>query len=302
MQLESDSTMVRASREGQNPGCEHSAASAGGGSGFRGLLEHRRYYLHLLGTVPYGIFRRLTRKTAKSYGILVPYVAGMRGLEIGGPSPFFRKHGLIPVYNLCQSIDSCNFSDQTIWTAAGDFGRFGAPVRSRHVAEASDLSPIPDASYDFVLASHVLEHIANPLRALREWSRVLKPGGALVVIVPDKRNTSDHKRPYTSFDHLEQDFRANTTEDDLSHLPEVLALHDVSLEHPGVSWPHFEDRCRNNFRVRGMHHHVFSADTLTRALTHARMRVMSVSIERPIHIVAFAQRSAVAEAREVPIG
>lgn len=42
----------------------------------------------------------------------------------------------------------------------------------------------PDASFDLVIASDVLEHIQDEAQALREWTRVLRPGGQLVVFVP----------------------------------------------------------------------------------------------------------------------
>ena len=41
-----------------------------------------------------------------------------------------------------------------------------------------------DARFDLVIASDVLEHIEDEDRALREWTRVLKPGGQLLVFVP----------------------------------------------------------------------------------------------------------------------
>ena len=41
-----------------------------------------------------------------------------------------------------------------------------------------------DARFDLVIASDVLEHIEDEVRALREWTRVLKPGGQLLVFVP----------------------------------------------------------------------------------------------------------------------
>ena len=41
-----------------------------------------------------------------------------------------------------------------------------------------------DASFDLVIASDVLEHIEDEGRALREWTRVLRPGGQLLVFVP----------------------------------------------------------------------------------------------------------------------
>ncbi len=42
----------------------------------------------------------------------------------------------------------------------------------QYVRDATDLRGIPDSKYDFVLASHALEHIANPLKAMSEWTRV----------------------------------------------------------------------------------------------------------------------------------
>lgn len=44
--------------------------------------------------------------------------------------------------------------------------------------------PFPDASYDCVIASHVLEHIREDRQALKEIRRVLKPGGIAVLPVP----------------------------------------------------------------------------------------------------------------------
>jgi len=44
--------------------------------------------------------------------------------------------------------------------------------------------PLPDASYDVVIAHHVLEHIDDGRRAMRELFRVLRPGGIAVLSVP----------------------------------------------------------------------------------------------------------------------
>jgi len=100
------------------------------------------------------------------------------------------------------------------------------------------------------------------MRALREWKRVLKVGGALLVIVPDRRRTFDHKRPFTTIEHLESDFQANTPEDDLTHLDEILALHDPSLDPFAGSRQQFRERCLQNSCFRAMHHHVYSPEVL----------------------------------------
>jgi ubiquinone/menaquinone biosynthesis C-methylase UbiE len=44
--------------------------------------------------------------------------------------------------------------------------------------------PVPDASFDVVLCSEVLEHIPNPVAAIQEFARVLKPGGTLLLTAP----------------------------------------------------------------------------------------------------------------------
>lgn len=52
-------------------------------------------------------------------------------------------------------------------------------------ADATDL-PLEAGSQDFIIASHLLEHLVDTMGALREWKRVLKPGGELFVMVPDQ--------------------------------------------------------------------------------------------------------------------
>ena len=42
----------------------------------------------------------------------------------------------------------------------------------------------PDASFDRLIATHVLEHIPDPVSALREWDRVVRPGGLLSIVLP----------------------------------------------------------------------------------------------------------------------
>lgn len=53
--------------------------------------------------------------------------------------------------------------------------------------------------FDYVIASHVLEHMENLIFALRDISTVLKPGGVFCIIYPDKRYCFDHFRNSASF-------------------------------------------------------------------------------------------------------
>jgi SAM-dependent methyltransferase len=55
--------------------------------------------------------------------------------------------------------------------------------RVDYVGSATAL-PIPNASFDLVLCTQVLEHIADPIKVLEECARVLRSGGTLALTVP----------------------------------------------------------------------------------------------------------------------
>jgi SAM-dependent methyltransferase len=234
-----------------------------------------------VGGLAEAIVRRVLGRRAASFDACAARVTGKDGLEIGGPSGVFRPGGVLPVYPLIRNLDNCNFAQTTIWESA--------PGRQL-ITDATDLAAVSNAHYDFVLASHVLEHIANPIAALREWGRVLKPGGLLVVIVPDRTTMFDHRRPVTTIDHLIEDFNHEMTEDDVTHLDEVLALHDLSRDPEAGSRAHFEQRCRDNMRYRALHHHVFDLALAAAAMTEAGFQVIATEIASPYHIVALALR------------
>jgi hypothetical protein len=254
--------------------------------------------MNLLRHAPYAVLRRTIRKRCGGYSKIEGSVTDKYGVEIGGPSAIFRKNGLVPVYDRCRRIDTCNYSEQTIWSKVDNKFLYASALGTEHIAEASNLSMIQTGQYDFLLASHVLEHIANPLMALREWRRVLTVGGVAAVVVPDKRRTFDHKRPYTSLEHIKSDFEGVIRDDDLSHLDEVLLLHDLALD-PGCSAQQYRERCLQNARFRGMHHHVFRPEILVGMFTEVMMQVTNLTIERPYHIILFARVADAVDAERV---
>jgi len=52
--------------------------------------------------------------------------------------------------------------------------------------DAMVMASVADASLDFVHSSHCLEHLEDPFVALSHWIRICRPGGHLVVVVPDE--------------------------------------------------------------------------------------------------------------------
>jgi SAM-dependent methyltransferase len=215
---------------------------------------------------------------------------GKRGLEIGGPSEIFTERGAAPVYASAAAIDNCTFSAATIWQpdAKTEFSRGTKRLGSQFTAEAAALDFAPDVAYDFILSSHMLEHSANPLRVLHEWRRVLKHDGALLLALPERSRTFDHRRPATSLDHLVEDFKQNRDETDLTHLPEILELHDLGQDPGAGTFEEFRARGLDNFRNRCLHHHVFDVANARGLLELAGFEVRALDTVYPHHIIAIA--------------
>lgn len=232
----------------------------------------------------------------QAYAVCRPLVEGRRGIEIGGPSAVFSRGGVLPLYPLFERVDDCDFAAHTIWhgeAAEGSpflYDEQRSPGR-RFVREATSLHGIADASYDVVLSSHTLEHVANPLQALVEWRRVVAPGH-LILVVPHFENTFDHRRPLTTLEHLEADFVRGTGEDDTTHVEEFVARCDLTRVPDRLSRRALEDRAREQAANRAVHHHVFDTELVVRLLDRAAYQLVWVETALPFHIVAVARADA----------
>lgn len=97
----------------------------------------------------------------------------------------------------------------------------GQPIVEPDILDnAENLQTIPPNSQDFVIANHVIEHMADPIQAMISWASVLKTGGRMFLAVPDKRFTFDKDRPYTELSHLFEDFEHPDRERDYAHFQE----------------------------------------------------------------------------------
>ena len=73
--------------------------------------------------------------------------------------------------------------------------------------DAQFLEGVDDNTFDFAVSSHCLEHMVQPTEALINWIRVVKPGGHIVVTIPEEemyeqnfwpsRYNDDHKWSFT---------------------------------------------------------------------------------------------------------
>jgi len=113
------------------------------------------------------------------------------------------------------------------------------------------LLPFRDNSLDYVVSSHVLEHVANPVSALKEWYRVLRPGGLIYMVVPDRRFTWDRPRALTPVEHMLEDFNRGTTASDATHIDDFARGIDWSGFSPAT--PPADVPAKQEEMARGMH-------------------------------------------------
>jgi SAM-dependent methyltransferase len=239
----------------------------------------------LIGTVA-----TIAKRPVRSTAVFREQVLGGKGLEIGGPSPFFRT--FLPIYECIASLDNCVFASDTVWEGrvTETFVYYPAkPPGRNYIIDGVDLGRFPDDSYDFVLSCHNLEHIANPVKALKDWIRVTKLGGSIILVLPDRRRTFDHRRSPTPVSHMLEDYARNLAEDDLTHLEEILSKHDLRRDPGAGSWENFRQRSLNNSQLRCLHHHVFDTNNLSELMETLGLTVKVVETIRPFHIAVLAR-------------
>ncbi len=121
-----------------------------------------------------------------------------------------------------------------------------------------DLRKLGESSQDFVVANHVIEHVANPIAMLEDLFYVTRLNGVIYLSAPDKRYTYDVERALTTFEHLKSEY-----EEGVDYVTDEHYLD--FLRHAGKHV--FEDPNRDiqadiEFnRARREHAHVWSTET-----------------------------------------
>jgi len=107
---------------------------------------------------------------------------GSRILDVGAGScpyrPFFAH---------------CEYRSQDFAQLAGDQLRDGGYGQIDYVSDIAAI-PVESGSFDAILCAEVLEHVPEPLAAVREFARILKPGGRLMLTAP--LGSGVHQEPY----------------------------------------------------------------------------------------------------------
>lgn len=120
---------------------------------------------------------------------------------------------------------------------------------------AETLKAVPEASSDFFILCHVIEHLPNPIRAIRTIYSKLKLGGSLFMVVPWGAWTFDRYRPNTTLHHMLADYMLPSLDRNLEHYLEFcdLAAHKEDWIMEGE---------KSHQRSRDTHLHVFSPESL----------------------------------------
>jgi SAM-dependent methyltransferase len=199
--------------------------------------------------------------------VLTRYLVGA-GIEMGpGHHPMALPFGGADVRYVDRWDPGQN---RDLFPELGDAAPFPKPDIVANL-DTDKLAMLDDASQDFVIASHLLEHMADPLGQLAEIHRVLVPGGTLLLLLPDRRHSFDSTRPPTTLQHLVDDHRVGMTAVSDDHIEEF-------LRHTG-SWNDEWDRDVDGVerkalfdlhRQRSIHVHCWTEHEFLPVIEHAQ--------------------------------
>lgn len=108
--------------------------------------------------------------------------SGSKVLDLGAGSCPYRKY-----------FDHCEYHTQDFTKLNSDQLRDSGYGQIDYVCDASSI-PVENGTFDVVLSTEMLEHVPEPIEVLREISRILKPGGKLLLTAP--LGSGIHQEPH----------------------------------------------------------------------------------------------------------
>ena len=221
-------------------------------------------------------------------------IQGAHALEIGGPTP-----DPINIYSWLASCDNvAQYADPAHARPDLEDGApfiVGERTLGRTIVWNADDLTLP-TQYDLLYASHVLEHMQDPLGALLSWDKLIKPGGALFLILPWKNNTFDRYRSPTTLEHLAQIFVRRQV---MADFEQTVRAIDITLDFgfpPGST--NNDLRRRTLSSPEGMemlHWHVFDLSLLRELYNCLNYRIIAMDLLEPFHQVIVGVKEDLAE-------
>jgi predicted SAM-dependent methyltransferase len=128
------------------------------------------------------------------------YLKGI-GIEIGA----LHEPLTVPTHVHVKYVDRMSRAD--LYKHYPELGSYNL-IEPDIICNGEALGEIGDASIDFVIANHFIEHAEDPIATLETFLRVLRPDGIIFMAVPDKHWSFDKDREITDFSHLQRDHEA----------------------------------------------------------------------------------------------
>lgn len=155
---------------------------------------------------------------------LLPHLApATAALEIGAfARPTLRGHPFNANYVDFYSTEELKAQAKLAGVDPADVVDVDYVVRGEDYRDA-----IPDR-FDLVIANHVLEHIANPIKWINMAAELLHENGLLFISLPDKRRSFDQFRANTQLSHVVADFLQNEVVTNPEHVIETIMYYDVN--------------------------------------------------------------------------
>jgi 2-polyprenyl-3-methyl-5-hydroxy-6-metoxy-1,4-benzoquinol methylase len=151
---------------------------------------------------------------------------GARILDIGcgNGSPTLTKRWFPGCHYAGADIQRYNLSDADV-AAMDEFFSLGA--------DGSGFAAIPEASYDFVIANHVIEHMADPVPIVAALCAKIKPGGFIWIAFPSVRSLA---LPHSVDETLQFcDDPTHVYLPDVREIANILLANGVAVLHAGRS-------------------------------------------------------------------
>lgn len=138
-------------------------------------------------------------------------------------------------------------------------------VEVAYILKDANLEDVLAGPVDFIIANHVVEHLIDPLRWMRNLERVLNPGGILFITLPDKKYSFDKFRPDTSLAHFLSDMLNGGESSLQEHCIEAGLFYDKNYigqtQNAGLRLSMDAIIAFSKRWHPGMHVHVFQAET-----------------------------------------
>lgn len=133
------------------------------------------------------------------------------------------------------------------------------------VDDGETLASVADASANFVVAHHMIEHTENPIGTIETWLRVTRTDGVLMIGVPNREQAFDRRRPGTDVQHTARDYLAGPAWSRRAHYREWCELVE-GLSPDSVS-KRMEALMQSRERI---HFHTWTPTEFCAMLEHAR--------------------------------